>query len=416
MAIIPEIVDQHVEEAAFLWILRDDAVHEPHYNLHDLIELENRLEAHLDGLRVNGHAAWEVVKQQLGDIGEAGEVFAAGVLALESGQPDRIKPVLEIGTTELEISRGLISAFGWVPYDQIADQAKALLENQNPLARRVGIASLAIHRKLPSKLVKAALVDPDPLLCSRALRAVGEVGSTDLAGELKKSFEAEDVACRFWSAWSAALLSRNKQALSVLRQFVLENLPYAQQAIKMLMRAGDPGQSKEFLTSIQKEPKSHRLAAIGTGSLGDPEFIPWLLEVMLEDLVARVAGEAFSMITGVDLADENLETDEPEGFEGGPTEETEDENVDSDADENLPWPNAESVAKWWEQHKSDYKNGTRYLVGQPMSEQSLAKILREGMQRQRTAAAMELALRNPQQGLFEVRAPGLRQQQKLKQK
>jgi hypothetical protein len=35
-AIIPSVVMQHAEEAAFLWLLRDAAVSAPHYSLADL--------------------------------------------------------------------------------------------------------------------------------------------------------------------------------------------------------------------------------------------------------------------------------------------------------------------------------------------------------------------------------------------
>ena len=58
--IIPEIVTQHAEEAAFLWLLRDGAVRVPHYQLPDLAKLDGRVEAHLDGLRVNGDPGWEI--------------------------------------------------------------------------------------------------------------------------------------------------------------------------------------------------------------------------------------------------------------------------------------------------------------------------------------------------------------------
>jgi len=43
--IIEDIVSQHAEEAAFLWLLRDNAVRAPHYNLKDLADLEERVEA-----------------------------------------------------------------------------------------------------------------------------------------------------------------------------------------------------------------------------------------------------------------------------------------------------------------------------------------------------------------------------------
>jgi hypothetical protein len=48
---IAEIVSQHAEEAAFLWLLRSKAIRAPHYALNDLAKLDDRVEAHVDGLR-----------------------------------------------------------------------------------------------------------------------------------------------------------------------------------------------------------------------------------------------------------------------------------------------------------------------------------------------------------------------------
>ena len=43
----------------------------------------------------------------------------------------------------------------------------------------------------------------------------------------------------------------------------------------------------------------------------------------------------------------------------------------------------------------------------------LKEILKTGYQRQRTAASIVLAIRHPNKPLFEIRAPGFRQQQLL---
>ena len=40
-----EVVEQHAEEASFLWLLRDDAVRAPNYNLQDIADLDERVEA-----------------------------------------------------------------------------------------------------------------------------------------------------------------------------------------------------------------------------------------------------------------------------------------------------------------------------------------------------------------------------------
>jgi uncharacterized protein (TIGR02270 family) len=151
----------------------------------------------------------------------------------------------------------------------------------------------------------------------------------------------------------------------------------------------------------------------GADVIGDPTQNPWLIDYLRVPELARSAGEAFTMITGIDLAYEDLEGEWPEGVEAGPTENPEDENLEMDPNEHLPWPNPGLVQRWWEQHRQRFQTATRYLLGQPIGFEWLQQVLRIGRQRQRAAAALELAIRQPGQLLFEVRAPGFRQQQIL---
>ena len=117
--IIPHIVEQHAEEAAFLWLLRAAAVKAPHYDLKDLARLDERVEAHIDGLRVAGEPGWEIALAELERHGEAGELFAAGVLALESGDQGKIDRIVEAAEGNAEIAGGLFSAMGWVGPDRL---------------------------------------------------------------------------------------------------------------------------------------------------------------------------------------------------------------------------------------------------------------------------------------------------------
>ena len=129
--------------------------------------------------------------------------------------------------------------------------------------------------------------------------------------------------------------------------------------------------------------------------------------------LARVVGEAFTSITGADWGEEQLEGEKPEGFEAGPTDNPEDEEVAMDPDEDLPWPNLERIKKWWDRNKSRFSTGARYLGGKPITKDSLQQLLRTGMQRQRLAAVLELALLQPGQPVFEVRMRGDRQKTML---
>lgn len=68
--IFEDIVTQQAKEAGFQWLLRDRAVHAPHFSLEDLAKLDGRVEANIDGLRIAGEAGWEMCKDAIGAGGE----------------------------------------------------------------------------------------------------------------------------------------------------------------------------------------------------------------------------------------------------------------------------------------------------------------------------------------------------------
>ena len=321
------------------------AVGEPHYDLKDIAELDDKVEAHLDGLRIAGDEGWELCKEEL-SWEEAGEAFAAGVIAFESGDPERIEAVLE--ATELaeesrELARGLTAALGWIPYERAKRHIENLLQAESPYHRLVGIGASAVHRRTPgdpgppangipntlehsghpARLAHAlavALGDEDLPLRARALQAAGELGQHDTMLLIVPNLKSDDPDCRFTAAWSAALLGEAGSALPVLRQITEANAPYAERAAAMALRLMQPEAARNWCLTLARRSELKRLAVIGAGVVGDPGGMPWLFEAMEVPELARVAGEAFSMITGIDLAYDDLETDEPEGFEAGPTE------------------------------------------------------------------------------------------------
>ncbi|HEC16865.1 MAG TPA: TIGR02270 family protein [Sedimenticola sp.] len=410
--IIETIITQHAEEAAFLWLLRDAAVRAPHYSLKDLARLDERVEAHLDGLRIAGDAGWAICADALKHE-ESGEVFAAAVPALEANDPERMQQVCAAVEAAPETARGLISAFGWVSPDRSQDAIHDLLASASALHRRIGLAACSVQRMDPAGLLQAALDDEDPALRARALRAAGELGRTDLLPHLLRRVRDEDAACRFRAAWSALLLGDRGDALESLKAMAGSDSPFREKALQLALRAMDGARARDWLKGLAQYPDWLRYVVLGAGIAGDPAYIPWLMEQMETPELARPAGESFSMITGVDLAYEDLDGEWPEGFEAGPTENPEDQDVALDPDEDLPMPDPGRVRAWWQANKDRFQLGARYLAGRTISVENCRRILQAGLQRQRNAAALELALLQPGAPLFETRAPGFRQEQVL---
>jgi uncharacterized protein (TIGR02270 family) len=405
------IIEQHLDEAIFLWLLRDSVLEAPNYDISDLVLLDYRIVAHIDGLYIAWDKNWDACRRTLA-IGEADEVFVAAILAFESGYEAWTKELLEIGSGDMELSRGIVSALGWLSYPKVESFIRNCYSSDSTKLRRIGAASYAIHRQDPGTILHGGLNSHDIFLKARTLKAIGELGKTDFAAALQDHFAEGDEKCRFYAAWSSGLLGSVAGA-PVLQAIAQTQGPYAERACIAALRRMSIAEGLQWQRTLAGKDNLSRLAIVGAGAIGDPVLIPWLIEFMAVPEMARVAGESFSMITGIDLAYEDLEGEWPEGFEAGPTENPEDEDVEMDPDEDLPWPEPVFIQEWWHKNKTNFKSGVRHLCGKPITEQQCQHVLRYGYQRQRAAAAMEQVMLRPGQPLFNVEAPGWRQQKLL---
>ncbi|CBK41713.1 conserved protein of unknown function [Nitrospira defluvii] len=414
------VVRQHAENAAFLWTQRDRAVTEPHYRLKDIAKLDERVEANIDGLRVAGEVGWKLCEEGLEQQGP-GEVFAAAVLAFGVNNPSRIEKVFEVCQAARGLHRPVISALGWLDAEQSKSHLVGLLGSEDALKRQIGIASYAVHRLDPGVVLTQTISDADHGVRARTLKAVGELGRIDLLSHVRRATVEDDVRVRFHALWSAVRLGDRTPDLLRKLQVVAESAgEFTELACALLLRCLPLEEAKRWRRQLRDDPQRLRLAAKGIGMIGDPELVPELLVLMERKETSRVAGESFSMITGVDLAYQDLERDEPQEVvspkESTLSEEGDDEreiSIVEDPDENLPWPHPELVNKWWRRHQGDYQTGVRYLCGKEITPANLTEVLKAGYQRQREAAALELALKEPRQPLFEVRGRGRQQQKSL---
>jgi uncharacterized protein (TIGR02270 family) len=409
------------EDATFLWLWRAHHTSAPNVRLIDLVRLDERVEAHVDSLRIGGAHAWKLTLELL-DGGAAGAFFVAGMLAIENSESAAFDGIIERAfdaaqRTELEPYepvydpwRGLVSALAWMDSPHAARVIEWLSQTPRPRMRWLGIAACGARRSLREPLLERALTDADPLVRARSYRTTGELGCADLTARLALGFKDGDSECRFWSAWAAARMGA-REPLDALADIAWQNGPRAEQALDLLLRRLDVPQANAWLRELAPLPERRRSVIRATGVIGDPIYIPWLIDRMDEPAAARLAGEAFSMITGVDLAYRDLDRRPTNDFQSGPNDDAKDENVALDEDERLPWPDPAKVADWWTKNKARFNVGTAYFLGKPKASADWLEALSDAFQRQRRAAALELAIRQPNKAMFEVRARGRLQRQ-----
>ncbi len=405
VAFIRGIAEQQADQGAFLWTLRDWSVKRRHLRLCDVASIDRRLDAHLEGLRLAGTDACELCRPPRAHAA-AGEMFLATRLALDMRDVRFLTECIEAASSNGTPPREMASAFAWSG-SEFTESALAMLgSSRQARHRRIAVSAAACLRTIAH--VERFLADGDQDVRARALRGAGELGALQLLPEVRACLDAEHEGTRFGAAWSGTLLG-DRAAADALGAFALDGGPHAERACMLGLRR--MGLTAAHATHGELVTRSQRrLAVVAAGIIGDPVLIDWLLEQMHVSALARVAGEAFTMITGADLEDRDLQSERPADVTPGPTDDPADESVSIDPDHGLPWPATERVEQWWHVHRRAFLAGTRYLLGSPITEKWLRDVLRVGRQGQRAAAAVELALLCPGLPLFNVKAPAFHQQ------
>ncbi len=298
--------------------------------------------------------------------------------ALEDRDPEGLAQLIALVARRPSVEPGLISAFGWVSGRQLHGIVADLLSAAEPAQRSLGIAACALHRVDPGERLGGACHAAEPRLRARALRAAGELGRRDLLDSCLAARADPDPGVRLHAASAALILGERQRALAALEAYANTAAPGADDAARLLLRASELPRAYRFLRSLQGDPRRRRLLVIGTGLIGDPRALPWLIERMSEGAVARLAGEAFTLITGADLGEQGLAGDRPDGVGAGPTDDPEDTDVGLDPDAGLPWPDPGKTAAWRQTHRDRFIAGTRHFMGEPLDARVCERVLRTG--------------------------------------
>ena len=400
-----DIYERYVEEASFLWMMRSIAVDQPHYTPADVQVVDNRVQTQLDGLITSMDTAWEVCENAL-ELKGPGEIFAAATVAFKSHDAHKIQKVVDAGLATDATFKGLISAIAWLPSKVSYPWIQKFLTSKDINHKYLAISLCSLRRENPGEFLDKFLKRKDCVqhekLYARCLRLIGELKRQDLISEIKSAETSDNATVKFWALWSAVLLG-NKENITNMEPYIFNASPHQQRALDITFRVLPIAQARSLISRLSSDKDHMRSVIKATGILGDPHAVDWLILKMRETGYARLAAESFTLITGIDLEIKQLNQDAPEQYHPIPNQNADDDTVAMDDDENLPWPNPTLVATWWQQYGNQFSKGQRYLLGKENTATNLSSHLQHAYQRQRHAAALELALIDPGNVLVNTR-------------
>jgi uncharacterized protein (TIGR02270 family) len=374
---LQSILEEHFEELGMLWELRQDALRDPAYLLEDVVELEERIEAHTDGLILGGAQSLPVLEKGLaGD--ERSAVFSAAYVLLRLNDKllaDRVMAALE--KAEAEKLDGIQEALCHGPIQRIASKLKEIHASGPAPIAAAAAEVLAFHALLSpgDRRLAGFLTDTDPTVRRSAWRTVGMVDalanssvSPGMERPYKVAMRDDDETVRR-EALLAATWTRQKWLLEHVRRTAQTPTAENWDALWLLAVLGQPQDLRRVLTIGRTTELGSRRFEV-YASFGHPGVIDDLLMNMESkapnDSVS--AGVAFRKITGIDVdSDERVALPPEDGREP--------DDFDKEFLDEALLPNAQLARKEWQKVANDFAQGTRWRRGSNVTHQIAPDVL-----------------------------------------
>jgi len=364
---------EHLFESGFLLSYRPSYFEDPTIAWPDVVELEERIAAHVDGIELGGDLARQCALEFLatGDEDELrGAAYALATIALdEVGLNAVIDAYTKADDALIPI---YIEAFKHGKHPKLPAKLQPLLEHERPIIRAASVEILGYRRQGDPKRAWRLLHDVDPAAKQAAIVASARYGSKESLAPIEQlAFTKAPLT----DAYVLPLLILG--STKVLDECRRDCGTRTTTTAAKLMALGLAGavQDIPFLLANHTHPDLGAVAIQATGLHGYMAEIPSLLNALKSksDEIKTASAAALNLITGAGLREkvEIQEADQeltPGEVAGVP--------VDS-AQSNNPPPTLRTVERtstdfdrwtpWWQQNQRAFQAAGRYRHGKPFS-------------------------------------------------
>ena len=374
---IPDLFSNHLEELAFLWGQRRVALHAPNYFLRDFLHLNERMEAHLQGLLAVPVPLADLLLPQLLNAESRDSVFAAACPLLRLANPELTRQVFNCFLqAEAATLPGFRDAFCFAPAATYAHELQRILQQGAALHAAYAATALAnLHVLDPgSGALKELLLHENPVIATSAWHASVAADSQAPSVQQPRPYQQG--------------LARSEPSVrdAVLKSAVCSGQTWLMPTLHQLAATGDLSAIKWL--AVTGTTAHGNLIVEQLALLADPqqrcEILvrfghPGVLEVLRDwvaggdALLAAEAGEAFTRVSSHDVRGERIQA---------PVSETADEFEREFAP--LIWTtDLGKIDAYLRQNRDTLKSAHRWSRGMPL----------DGIASAETLAALDLQIR-----------------------
>jgi uncharacterized protein (TIGR02270 family) len=395
--ILWDVIEEHLDEAEFLFEMWERAIVAPDYTWHDVERsFGDRLHAHLDAIVIAGEpAARRLLNPGLEDVeSEKNRAAACALAFLEMPGEEhswRVFQALVNAPEGGELRAGIARALEVSGRKGLEDELKAAVTHGGGERVPELWAALATRRAdVGAHAEVAGAFTGEVALRTAAARAAVMCPPGKLWRVVAPLLEAPEECVRM-----AAIETAMTWGVRVGWERCVEEARRGQpEALGWVGMLGNEEDMGLLLIAAEKPTTRHAaLRALGHSGrrVAAEECLKWLGDE--DPRTAKLAAEAFGMVTGVDASMEGfarpaVEVEEPEMEEDVP------DDLSAGAEDALPAPWPEAFARVGEGTVGSLSVGERYWRGQRRTVLLMHEVVRTMSMRQLGAWRAELAVRS----------------------
>jgi uncharacterized protein (TIGR02270 family) len=307
---ITDILEEHVEEAAFLYEIRCRSFSDPELSPEDLRDYEGRMFRHLHSLALGGFTSAKLLKGKLilDEDEEPGETFVAAIVysMLDLIEPmqwlveaiSQNPPHLSAIVDGLKLSKGK-ELEGWLEY---------FLGHENQAVSSVG-AEVVGYRgitKLQDALVSLQQ-DPDSHVSMSAIHSLARMGVMPAKEKIVHFLQDQDPDL-VWSAVELLLRMGEPEAIAFCREKCSTPGPEINQKLVFSLGiAGTLNDAELVMNLMERQPAIKKECFLALAMCGHPGTIDLLLDHLenIDDLDTYTAAyQGLRILSGADYLPE----------------------------------------------------------------------------------------------------------------
>lgn len=316
---IAELLQTHAEELAFLWGQRKQALHSPELTQRDYAGLCERVEAHVQGLLCAPAAdLLDFLAPALGEASDSDTCFAAAYALLRTQDATAVQAVFKsLTAAQGHVLTGLLEALATAPATPALQALQAVLDTGSPPHAAAAAAVLASHRLLhpQSPRLHQLLADANPEVACWSWRAAlrtdhhrAHAGAAAPARAQAAALKHGDTQVRD-AAWASLIWGGQAAAHAALRGAAENGDTLALRWLAVLSGYDDVATVQKGVLALDNGPVRCALLARHGHPAGLNALLRWMQDS--DEATQVAAGEAFELISGVDVRGERREVSVP---------------------------------------------------------------------------------------------------------